>query len=104
MWVFFGILIFVFIFFPFFAFNLRYQLGYIFQTIMDYIGNTCLTVGGFLIILCVAGLIVGKSIKVGWFVVAIVLLWVGCWCTGVIIDFWGIIIGNSQNSGGGGYH
>lgn len=101
--VFFAILVFIVIFFPFFAINLRYQLGSIFQKIFDSIGVICLTGGTFLIILCFIGLIVGRSIKVGWFVVAIVLLWIGCWCTGEVIEFFGIDIGGS-NSGGSGYY
>ena len=101
--VFFAILVFIVIFFPFFAINLRYQLGYIFQKIFDTIGVVCLTGGTFLIILCFIGLIVGRSIKVGWFIVAIVLLWIGCWCTGGVIEFFGIEIGGS-NSGGSGYY
>ncbi len=37
-------------------------------------------------------------------IIGIVLLWVGCWCTGIVIDFFGLDIGGSNPSGGSGYH
>jgi len=101
--VFFAILIFILIFFPFFAINLRYQLGYIFQKIFDTIGIVCLIGGTFLMIICFIALIVGKSIKVGLFIVAIILIWIGCWCTGEVIEFLGFEFGGS-NSGGSGFY
>jgi hypothetical protein len=103
--VIFGITIFIIIFFPFYGLSLRFYVGYVLNKIFDTIGNFSLIMGGFLITLCVISLFIGKKIRVGWFIVAIVLLWVGCWCTGTILNLWGHIIGNSQNSGGGsGYY
>jgi len=90
--------------FPFFAVNLRYQLGYIFSIIFNYIGNMCLTFGGFLMILCIVSLFTGRSIKVGWLMTAIVLLWVGCWCSGATLDIMGFTIGEGANSGNSGYY
>ncbi len=101
----FGIAIFILIFFPFYGFTLRFHLGYITNKIFDTIGRFSLIGGVFLITLCIISLILGKKIRVGWFIVAIVLLWVGCWCTGIVLDIWGFTIGNPQNTGGGsGYY
>ena len=98
-----GIVVFIFIFFPFFALNLRYQTGYIFAKIFDYIGAVCLTFGALITGLCVASLLIGgRTIKVGWFIVGIVLLWVGCWCTGTVIEIFGIPLGDE--GGTPGYH
>ncbi len=102
--IFFVILLFAVIFFPIYGITLRYQLGYIFQKIFDTIGVICLTGGTFLLILCFIGLIVGRSIKVGLFVVAIVLLWIGCWCNGTVIEFFGVTFGDSASSGQSGYY
>lgn len=101
--IFFLILIFL-IAFPLFAVNLRYQLGSIFSIVFNYIGNMCFTFGGFLMILCIMSIFTGRSIKVGWFITAIVLLWVGCWCSGATLEIMGITIGEGANSGNSGYY
>ncbi|MFX0105248.1 MAG: hypothetical protein ACFE75_07140 [Candidatus Hodarchaeota archaeon] len=36
-------------------------------------------------------------------IIGIILLWVGCWCTGTVIDLLGIPIGDSGGLKGG-YH
>ncbi|MFX1478339.1 MAG: hypothetical protein ACFFCI_09410 [Promethearchaeota archaeon] len=97
-----GIAVFIFIFFPFFAVNLRYQTGYIFSKILDYIGSVCLTFGGLIAGLCIAALFVGRTIKVGWFIVGLILLWVGCWCTGSVIHIFGFPLGDEKGTPG--YH
>ena len=101
--VFFVIIVFLLVF-PLFAVNLRYQLGSIFSIIFNYIGNMCFTFGAFLMTLCIVSIFVGRSIKVGWFMTAIVLLWVGCWCSGTILNIFGITIGESTSSGSSGYY
>lgn len=92
------------IFFPFFAVNLRYQLGYVFGKIIDMIGHYSLIGGGFLLILYVMSIFIGKTIRMRWLIAGIVLLWIGCWCTGLIIEIFGIPIGEATNSGGYGYY
>ncbi len=101
MMVIFGIALFVLIFFPFYGISLRFHLGYILKKLFDTIGRFSLIGGAFLIILCLISVFLGRKIRVGWFIVAIVLLWVGSWSTGIIIDIWGFIIGTSENTGGG---
>jgi len=101
--VFFVIVIFLLVF-PFFAVNLRYQVGSFFRIIFDYFGNVCLMGGGALFALWVLSIFANKSIKVHWLIVSLVLLWVGCWCTGATIEIWGYIIGEGANSGNSGYY
>lgn len=103
--VIFGIALFILIFFPFYGINLRYHLGYILNKLFDTIGRFSLIGGAFLIILCLISVFLERKIRLGWFIVAIVLLWVGSWTTGIIIEIWEFIIGNPQNTGGGsGYY
>ena len=90
--------------FPLFAVNLRYQLGSIFSIFFNYIGNMCFTFGAFLMTLCIVSIFVGRSIKVGWFMTAIVLLWVGCWCSGTTLDLMGFTKIESTSSGNSGYY
>ncbi len=97
----FGITIFVLVFFPFYGLTLRFHLGYVLKKLFETIGRYSLIGGTFLIILCIASLILGKKIRVGWFFAAIVLLWIGCWCTGIAFDFWKIITGDFSDTGGG---
>lgn len=102
--VLFGIAIFVLVFFPFYGIYLRFHIGYILNELFEWIGKLSFTGGFFLIILCIASLILGKKIRVGWFLTAIVLLWVGCWCTGIAFDFWNIITGDLSDGGSSGFY
>ncbi|NVM34425.1 MAG: hypothetical protein HWN81_02440 [Candidatus Lokiarchaeota archaeon] len=45
-----------------------------------------------------------RKIDKDWWVVAIVLLWFGCWCNGAVIEFFGVSIGDSASSGQSGYY
>jgi len=51
LYVYFGILVFIIVFFPFFALTLRYQLGMIFSTVFNWLGVMCMTFGAFFIII-----------------------------------------------------
>lgn len=105
MMVIFGIAIFILVFFPFYGLNLRFHIGYLLNKIFDTIGRLSFIGGGFLLTLSVISLFLGKKIRVGWLIMAIVLLWISCWCTGTFLDLWGFIIGDPQNTGGGsGYY
>lgn len=101
-YMFIGIIIFIAIYFPFLAVNLRYQVGAGFSKIFDYIGGVCLTIGGALTIVSVLSLFVSKSIHTRSFLIGIVLLWIGCWCTGSVLTIFGITIGNETSNPG--YH
>lgn len=96
---------FVAIFFPIYGLTLRYYIGYILQRVFDIIGYYCLIGGGFLLLLCIIGLFVGRRITYHYFILAIVLLWIGGWCTGQVIELFGIAINESTTSHGTpGYH
>ena len=87
--------------FPFVAVNLRFQTGYLFSEILDYIGGICLTVGGFFTALAFISMFLGrKSLNLKMLTTGIVLLWAGCWLTGQTIEFLGI--GSEHTSPG--YH
>ena len=100
---FFCIIAFMLVFFPFYAVNLRYQVGYIFQQIVDGIGWISLTLGSFLTAISVLSLFIGgRSMNTRTLITGIVLLWIGCWVTGSVFNLFGITIGNERPSGG--YH
>ena len=98
-----GVVIFIGVIFPFFAMNLRYQAGFIFSEIFDSIGMLCLTLGGLLTLISVLSIFAQRSMNMRYFIMGIVLLWVGCWCTGTVIEFFGFTVGN-EHTAGGGYH
>ena len=98
-----GIIIFVGIFFPFYGTNLRYQLGSIFSKVFDTIGMFCLTIGTFLTLINVLGIFVNKSLNFRNVIIGIVLLWVGCWSSGIVTELFGITIGTNSRASGG-YH
>jgi len=101
-YTFIGIIIFIVIYFPFFAVNLRYQIGAAFSKIFDTIGGICLTVGSALTIACLLSVFTGRILRFKYFIVGITLLWVGCWCTGSVLTILGIAIGNETSNPG--YH
>lgn len=98
----FGIIAFLFVFFPFFAVNLRYQVGAVFVKIFDTIGGICITVGSAITLVCILSAFTGRLLRFKYFIAGIVLLWVGSWCTGIPFELWGIPIGKEQTPPG--YH
>ncbi len=102
LYLFFGVVVFLVIFFPFFAINMRYQMGYIFRQIFDFIGTTCLTFGAIITLYSIITVFFSRGINTKWLITGIVLLWVGSWCTGTAVQLFGIQIGRDQASGG--YH
>lgn len=103
LYVIFGIAVFLFIFFPFFAVNLRYQLGYIFNQIFDTIGQIALTIGAIMVLISFLGLFTsGRNFRFHYLIIGVVLLWIGSWCTGTMVELFGITIGNDTSTGG--YH
>ena len=102
-YVIFGIIVFALIFFPFYAVNLRYQLSYIFGQIFDTIGWISLSIGTLMMLISILGLFTGgRSIRFHYLIIGVVLLWIGSWCTGIIVEIFGITIGNETATGG--YH
>ncbi len=102
--IFLGIVICVFIFFPFYGINLRYQVGSTFSKIFDSIGIICLLAGGLAVSFSVLGIFTGRTINTRTFIIGIVLLWVGCWCTGAVLKLFGNTIGGSSTPENPGYH
>lgn len=103
-YTFFGIFAFVLLFFPFFALNLRYQVGSIFSKIFDVIGLICLTFGALMTIFSIISLFTARSINTKYFIMGIVLIWVGCWCSGTVLDIFGFTFGDSSTQGQSGYY
>ncbi len=101
-YVLFGIVAFLLVGFPFFAVNMRFQLGAIFLKIFDTIGTYSMIIGGALVTISVLSLLTRSPIKMRTFMTGIALLWVGSWCTGTAIDIFGIPVGQQQPPPG--YH
>ncbi len=99
--VFLGILGFVAIIVPFFGSNLRYMTSTTFRLIFSYLGNFCLIIGGALLAINILK-VFGKKIDIKGFLVSVLLLWIGCFLTGVSFEIMGFIIGGSQPPQG--YH
>ncbi|MFX1478046.1 MAG: hypothetical protein ACFFCI_07930 [Promethearchaeota archaeon] len=97
-----GILFFILIFFPLYGITLRYQIGSIFRTIFSFVGKICLFLGIMLAIISLAGAFVHQ---ISWklFLSAVILLWIGCWLTGAMVNLMGLRIGDT-NRGSGGYY
>ena len=102
--IFFCILLFVFIFFPVFGLNWRYQIGGIFSTFIDGLGMFCLTIGGLFTFVGFIGIFTRSPHSVRNIIIGVTLLWIGCWCTGAVLNLLGITIGDTTSSGGSGYH
>ncbi|MFW9821597.1 MAG: hypothetical protein ACFFE4_01595 [Candidatus Thorarchaeota archaeon] len=98
-YVFMGIIAFL-IAFPIIAVNLRFQVGYVFSRIFDYVGSISLTVGGAIMLISLLQILATRRLNVKWVIVGITLLWVGCWCTGTVINLFGL--GNENINPG--YH
>jgi len=103
-YVFFGIIVFVLFFFPFYGMNLRYQLGTIFSEIFDKIGMLCLMIGGIMLLFSFIGIFASRSVNTKYLIAGIILLWVGSWSTGAILNLFGFTIGEGTSSGGSGWH
>jgi hypothetical protein len=101
-YVLFGIVAFLLVGFPFFAVNMRFQLGAIFLKIFDTIGTYCIIIGGALVSISLLSLLTRSPAMMRAFMIGIALLWVGSWCTGTAIDIFGIPVGQQQQPPG--YH
>ncbi|MHA1491992.1 MAG: hypothetical protein ACTSRI_20350 [Promethearchaeota archaeon] len=77
-WIIFGIIAFIAVYMPFFAPNLRYQVGSVFSSIFNFIGGSCLFLGVLLFIWGIAGVFCGKSFRpVKIMVLGVLLIWIG---------------------------
>lgn len=98
-----GIVAFI-IAFPFIAVHLRYQTGYLFTKVFDFIGGLCLMGGGFFTAYSILSIFIGgRSLNLKMLTTGIVFLWIGCWLTGQVLTIFGINIGPAEHSSPG-YH
>lgn len=54
--------------------------------LIDALGGFCLTVGGLFLLVGVVGIFIQSPRWVRNVIVGVVLLWIGCWCTGAVLD------------------
>ena len=101
--IFFGIVVFVFLLFPFFIINLRYEIGSALSIIINGIGGFSMAIGWIFFGVGVVGVITRSRNWVRHVVIGVILLWIGAWCTGAIINLFWFTIGPDTNSGSG-YH
>lgn len=87
----FGLVVFIFLFFPFFGGELKYHLGSMFSKIIDIIGTLSFTIGGLFFIVGVIEIFAQSGKWIRNIIVGVVLLWVGCWCSGTVIDILGFL-------------
>ena len=86
----FGLVLFIFLFFPFFCGELKYHLGAMFSKIIDIIGTVSFTIGSLFFIVGVIGIFARSGKWMRNIIVGVALLWVGCWCSGTVIDILGL--------------
>lgn len=92
-WVFFGIIAVVAVYLPFFAPNLRYQVGTVLSKVFITIGAFCVFFGGIYIIFGIVALYLRTRGWIKKFAYGILLFWVGFYMTGTSINIFGFIIG-----------
>ncbi|TXT61006.1 MAG: membrane protein of unknown function [Promethearchaeota archaeon] len=97
-YILYGILAFLAIYFPFFGgAQLRFQLSQVFRLIFDTIGMLCVFGGVIFILLGILGLF-GRRLAIGKLVIGVLLLWIGCWMTGIAFSLLGVDFGGSSAS------
>ena len=96
-----GIVVVVGVLFPFVVLPLRYQIGEAFSTIIIGIGNFSLAIGGIFMAFGVVGILTKSRSWAKYVITGTVLLWIGCWCTGAVIEFLGWSLSGPNTTGGG---
>ena len=97
-----GLLFFIFIYFPFFATNLRYLVGSSFTIVFDAIGSGFMLIGVLFLGLAIFEILTRGHNWLGKLVIGLVFVYIGCWLTGTFIEFMGFTFGDSNSHGG--YH
>ena len=90
-----GILGFIAVYVPFFGSNLQYQTGTIFKFIFNTIGTLCLVLGITRLIINIL-MIFLKKIRIGGFMISILLLWIGAFLTGTSFTIMNFLIGGER--------
>ncbi|MHA2398540.1 MAG: hypothetical protein ACXADU_06590 [Promethearchaeota archaeon] len=99
-----GMFGFLLIFFPLYGTTLRFQIGFLFTKVFDIIGMLSLFIGGALTFVCIVSVFFGKTLSFKYFIIGVILLWIGCWVSGVTTNLFGFTIGSSNTPGDNGYH
>jgi len=77
-WFFFGVIIIIAIYLPFFAPNLRFQLGTFLSQLFELIGKLSIFFGVLFFIWGIAGLFCGRSFRaVRLLILGILMIWIG---------------------------
>ncbi len=100
-WIILAIIVFITIYFPFFAPTLRFETSQLISEILTTLGMILVPVGSILLVWGIMTTICSKSFKgVGIALIGFLFLYFGSWCTG---GTFGLPIFGDQTSGGG-YH
>ena len=102
-WTFFGIIVFIAIYIPFFGTNLRFQASYLFSKVFSVIGTLSMVIGGLMAFFGFAKIFVGGKGGIKSLILGGLMLWIGCWCLG-IPSIWDVFSTGSGTGGTGGYH
>jgi len=68
--------------------------------VFDYLGKVFQTVGGFILIIVVGKLFIGKKIWVSGMVLSLLLLWMGAFLTGGTVEIMGFTLYQPTNTPG----
>ena len=85
---------------PFLIVPLRYQIGEAFSTLINGIGSYAIVIGGIFIAFGVVGIFTKRGFA-RYMIIGVVLLYIGAWCTGSVIDLFGISINGPNTTGAG---
>ena len=87
-----GMVLFLLVFMPFYGITLRYYIGTSFRLVFDYLGNVFQTVGGFILLIVGAKLIIGHKIWYGGMIFGLLLLYAGAFLTGGTLVLFGMTV------------
>ena len=74
-------------------FGYRAQIGSFLKTVLNGVGGFALAIGGLYILVGFMGVFTHNHSWVKHIVYGVVLLWIGCWCTGTVLNILGFEIG-----------
>ncbi|MFX1419599.1 MAG: hypothetical protein ACFE9N_11825 [Promethearchaeota archaeon] len=71
---------------------------------IDTLGSFCLAIGGLSFLIGFVGIFTRSLHWSRNVIIGITLLWIGCWCTGAVLNLFGFLIGEETSSGGSGWY
>ena len=82
-WIILGLIVFIFIYFPFFVLNLRFQAGQLISETLSSFGMILVPAGGILMIWGFITTLCSKSLRgIKTILVGFIFFYVGFWCNG----------------------